>query len=171
MNYKPLTVLNVINLFKYIAENHKSLNGFQYGDKYETNDRARDVSARLYLQFPILLSYTDKGIKTCSFTLMVLSKYGRQNPATVTEHTEELLKYQEISKCEKIAESILFQLTQLDTFPIEWQLINDISGVTMENVFNDDLVGVALDLRILGRQDFNGCIELFDDGFNVKAFC
>lgn len=172
MNYKPLTVLNLINMFKYIADNHKSLDGFQYGDKYEANNRARDTCARLYLQFPIIINYTDMGYKTFAFTMMILSKYGRQNPTVSTDRTEEILKYQEISKCEKIAESILYQLFQsAPNFGIEWNLENNVSGVTMENVFNDDLVGVALDLRISGRQDWNGCTDLFDDGFVLKDFC
>jgi hypothetical protein len=158
-------------MFEYIANNHKSLDGFQYGDKYEANNRATDTCARLYLQFPIIINYTETGSKSFAFTMMILSKHGRQNPTVSTDRTEEILKYQEISKCEKIAESIFFQLNELAGFPIDWKIENNITAVTMENVFNDDLVGVALDLRISGRQDWNGCTDLFDDGFILKNFC
>lgn len=171
----------IIDIFQYIALKHKSIGkyadgrpAFFFGEKFEMNNQYDQISPMLYLRFSQEIRYKTQGIEAY-FTMMILSKFEETPAGTQTDKTLQYLKYQEISACEKIGQSIIMQLyNALPKAGVGINLISDgdmlARGVTVEDLFGNAFVGVSYDLGFKGLPD-RLCLDMFESDFNLKDIC
>lgn len=172
-----LTFITIIRLFEHIGRNHRSIAkdadgnpSVECSQKFEFNNRNTDVYPKIFIQKPFVPRLKPNGIVEISFTLYILSRVGDQNPDTAKYRTEEVLKNLELSKCQHILQSVYYLLVQ-KLKDSEISVVNEPTGVTVEEFFNDNTVGVGYDLTLSGRFPHYYCDTLFEDGFNVNEFC
>ena len=171
----------IIDIFQYIAVKHKSIGkykdgrpAFFFGEKFEMNNQYDQISPMLYLRFSQEIRYRPQTVEAY-FTMMILSKFEETPADAQTDKTLEYLKYQEISACEKIGQSIIMQLYRsLPQSNTGMSLIEDggmlARGVTVEDLFGNAFVGVSYDLGFKGTPD-RLCVDMFDSDFNLKTIC
>lgn len=169
----------IIDIFQYIALKHKSIGkykdgrpAFFFGEKFEMNNQYDQISPMLYLRFSQELRYKPQTVEAY-FTMMILSKFEETPANAQTDKTLEYLKYQEISACEKIGQSIIMRLyTALQGTGMS--LIEDggmlARGVTVEDLFGNAFIGVSYDLGFKGLPD-RLCVDMFDSDFDLKTIC
>lgn len=169
----------IIDIFQYIALKHKSIGkysdgrpAFFFGEKFEMNNQHDQIKPMLYLRFSQELRYRVQTVEAY-FTMMILSTPEEKPSNPQVDKTLEYLKYQEISACEKIGQSIIMRLyTALQGTGMS--LIEDggmlARGVTVEDLFGNAFVGVSYDLGFKGTPD-RLCVDMFDSDFNLKTIC
>lgn len=176
-----LSPKSIIDLFQYIATNHKGIGkysdgrpAFFFGEKSEMNNQCDQISPMLYLRFSQEIRYKATMIEIY-FTMMILSKFEKTPAESQTDKTLEYLRYQEISTCEKIGQSIILQLyNALPKSNTGIRLIEQggmlARGVTMEDLFGNAFVGVAYDLGLTSTLD-KTCKDMFTDDFDFNNIC
>ncbi len=144
--------MNLGELIETLTElilSHKQIVDVQIGNTFDVaTSKSSDSYPACWLELPVLIDYNDSRKKTFSFALNFLSLCKSDDISDAVNKTSDM----EIV-CDEVLQAIKLRNMNIG--------IEDISGLTLRNFSDDDLVGVRAELTFyVGREcDIN---ESFD---------
>lgn len=158
------SLLQIVNIIETVSLAHKQVNSFLHAEKWHKNADSKEVYPQVFLQEPVQF--------TCDFqnntyynkeyfiSLYVLTRYTREQRQDIQED----VKYQQIDICDHIA-SAIHQHLSINLHKCKGQSweVSKAQIVTVENIFNDDLVGVLMDFSLKNGTARYVCEDVFDD--------
>ena len=137
-----MTINEIIIKIKDICLAHEDVNSFNVGNTWDMSTGKGDVYPNVWLELPVLISYStqNKPIKSFTFSFDVLM---------VPENDNVLDEFDKISQCEVIADQILTSIKTLKGFSIT----NSPSGLSVKNINGDMACGVRIDLVLTTNRE------------------
>ena len=146
-----MTIGDLLNEIQTLALQHNQIKQSQVGNTFDiATSKSAEIYPALWVELPLLTEYVDRRKKTHTFALNFLSLCKQDDIIDTVNKTSDM---------EVIADQFLQALD--DRFTNIG--IADITGLTLRNFSDDDLVGVRVELVFyVGRE----CD--YQDSFNVK---
>ena len=132
-----MTINKTIDHVRHISLKHEQVKTFHAGHSWNSATNKGETYPNVWLEMPVLNSYTNAREKRYTFALNVLM---------LAKQDDFLDVINKQSQCEEILDDILQALQFLFKNNMGYE---DITGITLEN-FNDDLAcGARADLTII----------------------
>lgn len=129
----------LITNIQTVALSHDQVKSFHKGETFDVGTQKSASYPSFWLELPFSPEYTDRRKKSFTFAINVLTKAKSDDIDDQLFHT---------SDCEEIMDGILQALDDKYTTIG----VGDLTGITLRNFSDDDLVGVRVDITMtIGR--------------------